>query len=366
MSFRPLDMLRAIKTRCRCSRNARYLMFELLGYVDDTGETIVSLVNIAPVMGVKRNTLAAAEKELVKAGWLEVERRGFSTASGVRLPTKRRLVDPDPPRSKETPGQAQTGTSPGSKEDQVQAQSGLLEPTEPGSNGDPNQAQTGREPGSNGAPYLPKRSAEEICLQKDPLTPKGGTGLGGTANESCWQTSLAIGMSGPPPTIRSSREPRRPKPAVTAEQAYRAASDAGIREAAPGKPFALPPGKIGSILGPAMAAHAPGLRGDPLLAWLRQKASLYRKATADSAQYQGGWGIPSFVKWLNTRADESSDPTLTGGHERDGPHYIDSRDATGPSPDEEARVRERSDRQQERAQQRLRPKEVKPDAATKV
>src|SRR5271166_2116742 len=99
----------------------------------------------------------------------------------------------------------------------------------------------------------------------------------------------------------------QPPPAkIKAEQSYREAYERGIRRAAPGATFAVV-GKIGGALGPALRAHALDaerrpLTGEPLLAWIEAEAHAFRLATAERAQYWGGWSVYFFARWLNERA----------------------------------------------------------------
>lgn len=115
-----------------------------------------------------------------------------------------------------------------------------------------------------------------------------------------------------------------PKPPGTAETAYRAAYERGVRRAAPEATFALA-GRVGSVLGPALRAHAIDsddfpLTGDALLAWIEAEAFAFRAATAGSPQFWGGWSVWHFARWLNERAAKHVAPTkssrLQGGSGR--------------------------------------------------
>lgn len=89
------------------------------------------------------------------------------------------------------------------------------------------------------------------------------------------------------------------KVASDSERMYREAYEAGIREGAPDHPFTVAGQRVGSILGPALREHAKGIEGPDLLAWIREKACAFRKATAADSVYWGGWQPYQFVKWLN-------------------------------------------------------------------
>lgn len=83
------------------------------------------------------------------------------------------------------------------------------------------------------------------------------------------------------------------------ERMYREAYEAGIRDGAPDSPFSVFGQKIGSILGPVLREHARDITGPDLLAWIREKACAFRKATAADSVYWGGWQPYNFAKWLN-------------------------------------------------------------------
>jgi len=94
----------------------------------------------------------------------------------------------------------------------------------------------------------------------------------------------------------------------TAEQRYREAYERGIKAAAPRVPFAVS-GKVGSILGPALRAHATNgdgkpLEGEAVIAWIERKAEEFRKATSDRGQFFAGWSPYGFTRWLNEHAGE--------------------------------------------------------------
>lgn len=102
--------------------------------------------------------------------------------------------------------------------------------------------------------------------------------------------------------------PRSNKP--TAESLYREAYQRGIRRAAPNVTFAVV-GRIGSVLGPALRAHALDsdslpICGEALLAWIEAEAYAFRVATDGRAQYWGGWSAWHFAKWLNERGAKHS------------------------------------------------------------
>lgn len=84
-----------------------------------------------------------------------------------------------------------------------------------------------------------------------------------------------------------------------AESMYREAFAAGIREAAPDMPFVVQGSRIGSIVGPVAAQHAPGITGSDLLAWIRDSAREFRLATKDEPQFWGGWQPYNWAKWKN-------------------------------------------------------------------
>ncbi len=109
----------------------------------------------------------------------------------------------------------------------------------------------------------------------------------------------------PDPDPHFPRSPRAAKTPTgpTAEQRYRAAYEAGVRDAS-ADPFALPAAKIGGVLGPVLRVHAVGplgapLEGPELDAWIRATVATWRRAVDPT--YASGWLPHAFARWLNTR-----------------------------------------------------------------
>ena len=150
------------------------------------------------------------------------------------------------------------------------------------------------------------RAAKRQRAASNAVTP---TVTNGVRNGGCTPSPIPIPIPDQiPPTPQggdgTAPSSRTEKRQGGSETRYRAAYEAGIREGSPaGQAFVLPPGKIAAVLGPALTAHAIGaegpLRGDDLLAWIRSTAAEYRRATASTAQYEGGWDVFHFAKWLN-------------------------------------------------------------------
>ncbi|XXX73899.1 hypothetical protein WMF30_40260 [Sorangium sp. So ce134] len=98
-------------------------------------------------------------------------------------------------------------------------------------------------------------------------------------------------------------EPEKPPKGPTSKQRYKAAYEAGVRDAAPDQPFVLT-GSFESVLGPTLTAFAldaegKPLRGPELDAWLRARVAAFRRDTADESARYGGWEPYGFKKWLN-------------------------------------------------------------------
>lgn len=87
---------------------------------------------------------------------------------------------------------------------------------------------------------------------------------------------------------------------------YREAFAAGVKEAAPDVPFVVTGSRIGSIVGPVAAQHAPGIVGAELLAWIRESAREFRRDTANEPQFWGGWQPYNWARWKNMGPRKSS------------------------------------------------------------
>lgn len=103
---------------------------------------------------------------------------------------------------------------------------------------------------------------------------------------------------------------RVPKVADPSAVRYADFYSRGILDAARSETWVLSPAdsrSIGATIGPALAAHARDSSGAPivgelLLTWLWDAARLFRRETADRADFWGGWSPRHFVRWLNTRS----------------------------------------------------------------
>jgi hypothetical protein len=125
----------------------------------------------------------------------------------------------------------------------------------------------------------------------------------GAAIFGCYETDCACSSFIGPDDVA---KPPRKAPS-NAESMYREAFAAGIREAAPDVPFVVTGSRIGSIVGPVAAQHAPGVGGAELLAWIRESAREFRRDTAKEPQFWGGWQPYNWAKWKNMG------PRKTGG-----------------------------------------------------
>ncbi|HSM93451.1 MAG TPA: hypothetical protein VLT47_11245 [Anaeromyxobacteraceae bacterium] len=86
-----------------------------------------------------------------------------------------------------------------------------------------------------------------------------------------------------------------------ADGRYREAWLAGVLDAAPGAKF-TPPTRMGLKFAEALNAHAEGLRGDELLAWIRAKAAEWIRSTRYLRVITPG----AFVQWLDGQSVEAS------------------------------------------------------------
>jgi hypothetical protein len=113
---------------------------------------------------------------------------------------------------------------------------------------------------------------------------------------------------GPRKARTAETKPPKPPKGPTARERYKAAYEAGMRDAAPDARFVLA-GSFESTLGPTLTAHARdaegnALRGPELDAWLRARVAAFRRDTADESGRFGGWAPYGFQKWLNEGAEK--------------------------------------------------------------
>ncbi len=103
-------------------------------------------------------------------------------------------------------------------------------------------------------------------------------------------TALTVVRPGKPALKTRSRRPEN--------YAYVEAFDAGQFEAS-AIPCATPKGYPGkTALIDALKAHAPDLRGEAVIVWIRETSAAYRKARPGDAHY-GGHTPQAMLKWLN-------------------------------------------------------------------
>lgn len=80
---------------------------------------------------------------------------------------------------------------------------------------------------------------------------------------------------------------------------YVDAFDAGQREAS-GAPFVTSdPSRWNRAMVDAVRAHAPDLRGEDVLTWIRETSAAWRKARPSTASYGAGFRPDGLVAWLN-------------------------------------------------------------------
>lgn len=141
---------------------------------------------------------------------------------------------------------------------------------------------------------LDQRRGEEIRGDQIPPTPQaGGDGAGQGEPPGMLPPTPPPAQT---PRTRKPREPGEPKP-PRAEERYREAFVGGIADAAPGEPWSPPTGGFGLPFARALTAHAQGLTGPELDAWIRRTVADWRRAAV--GMYQRGWSPPAFVTWLN-------------------------------------------------------------------
>ncbi|HSN16436.1 MAG TPA: hypothetical protein VLT61_17510 [Anaeromyxobacteraceae bacterium] len=105
----------------------------------------------------------------------------------------------------------------------------------------------------------------------------------------------------PDPDPDPPKPPKGGKKDHTADDGYREAWTAGVLDAAPGAKF-TPPSRMGLRFAQALQAHAQGLRGDDLRAWIRAKAAEWIR----SCRYLRVISPAAFVGWLDGQSVEAS------------------------------------------------------------
>lgn len=288
-------------------RSARAVLIVLADFADASGVAWPALPTIAQTAGMAQNTARKALRDLARHGWIIVRREPTPRTSGryeVRADGRPFFADKPTVAFAPSPGEVQI-LDPSSAISEVQiledrgADSGRQ-----GCNSGSFEVQKTELRGAEKVPDPHRETLTEAPSETPTEAPIACTLARARGADGKVQAVLFVDAGGAREAAAVVPQKRRAGRATTVES-YPGAYQTGHADA--GGTVSRPTGADAKTLGRAAATHARGpdgepLKGDAVLAWIRERAADFRRAVQDPEHHRGGYSPFGFLAWLDNGA----------------------------------------------------------------